>query len=614
MDALIEAATAHMKGDLETAETLYLQALEDNPENPDAWQMLAVLHLDRNIVTEAERCNARALELAPNSAAALNTQGNILKSEGRFEDAVEAYARALELAPDLPQALTNLGDTLRRLRRFDEARELCGKAADLAPDLAAAHNNLGAVLLDTEAPDDAAKCFESALAIAPQDTDTRINLARALARAGDPTGAGDQARLALQGGAGNAVQKNSLASVFLDIGEVETAKDLVESALAQQPDLADASNNLGNILVRLGALDEAINEFGAALEQCPDNPDYLANLGAARQAAGDIAAAEICFESAIKIDPGHADAHWNRGLARLLRGDLAGGFADYEWRWRLPEFTRRHRDIAAWTGDDPGGKTLLIHSEQGFGDTIQCVRYAATLSELGATVILETHAPLCRLMETADGVDRVVARGEPLPEIDLQAPILSLPHLLETTLETIPARFPYLRPRPEDSIDFGDFGGAVDLNLGFVWAGRPSHRNDRNRSSSPRLFRPLAEFAGVRLYSLQVGAATQHLKDADWAADITDLAPQLTDFSATAMAIAGLDLIVSVDTAVAHLAGALGKECWLLLPFAPDWRWLLARASTPWYPSLRLFRQETAGDWEAVMRRVVDALGERDSA
>lgn len=607
MDTLRQAAAAHMKGDLRAAQTLYKQAIEENPDDGNAWQMLAVLHFEAADIADAERCNARALLLDPDNGAALNTEGNILKAQGRLEDAIKSYERALQLVPDLPQALTNLGDALRRLGRLDAALEYCRKAAMLAPDLAAAHGNLGAVLFDNGDWEAAADSLEAALALAPEDTSMRINLARLEARRGDAASARDHAGLAQKGVTGDAEQWNSLAGLFYDIGDLETAKELAGRALTQNPDLADAHNNLGNILTRSGRLEAAIAEFGLALGTSRDNPDYLANLGGAHQAAGDLAAAQACFDNAIKADPGHVDAHWNRGLARLLGGDLAPGFADYEWRWRLPEFRRRHTHIAAWAGEDLAGRTILIHSEQGFGDTIQFIRYAALLAEKGARVILETHPPLVRLMRSAPGVDQVVARGAVLPKADFEAPILSLPHLFATTLDTIPARFPYLGPPPEVSMGLGDFDSETDTNIGIVWAGRPSHKNDRNRSCPLSQFQPLGQIAEVRLFSLQAGDVGSDLTGGQ----IIDLAPELEDFAATAAAIAGLDLIISVDTAVAHLAGALGKQCWLLLPFAPDWRWLLNRNDSPWYPSLRLFRQDHPGDWSGVLARVADELGRR---
>ncbi|MEE2760423.1 MAG: tetratricopeptide repeat protein [Pseudomonadota bacterium] len=604
MNTLKNAAAAHMEGNIHRAKLLYLQALEENHDDASAWQMLAVLHFEAGATAEAKRCNGRALALDPGSAAALNTAGNIEKSEGQLDEAVSSFERSLALAPDLPQALTNLSDCFRLLGRLDEAILTGKKAVQLAPDLAAAHGNLAAIQLDSGDAEAAAVGFALALDLAPADNILRINLARALARKGDRAGAQEYAALALEYAGDDAEKLNALASVYFDLGNLETAEELVRSALAGDPDLADARNNLGNILTCLGKPQEGIAEFKRALENDAKNAGYLTNLGGAQQAAGYLAAAMDSFEIAISIESDHADAHWNRGLARLLSGDLTAGFADYEWRWRLPEFRPRHQDIPGWSGGDLQNLTLLIHSEQGYGDTIQFVRYASLLSEQGAQVILETHAPLRRLLQSVPGVNQVLVRGEPLPDTSLQVPILSLPHIIATTLETVPSPIPYLHPPADETIDMGGRVDGVDTRVGIAWSGRPSHKNDRNRSCSLSHFRPLSQIPGVRLFSLQLG-------DKDWELDgddIVDLAPQLEDFAATAAAIARLDLIVSVDTAVAHLAGAMGKPCWLILPFAPDWRWLLDRHDSPWYPSHLLFRQESPGDWSGVMKRVAEKL------
>jgi len=593
-----------MEGDLHRAKSLYLQALEENQNDASAWQMLAVLYFEAGATADAKRCNGRALALDPDSAAALNTAGNIEKSQGQLDEAVSSFEQALTLAPDLPQALTNLADCLRLLGRLDEALQSGKKAVQLAPGLAAAHGNLAAIQLDGGHAEAAAAGFERALALAPADTVLRINLARALARTGDRPSAREHAGLAQESAGADAEKLNALASVYYDLGDLETAEDLVRSALAKDPDHADARNNFGNILTCLGKPQEGVAEIERARDIDAENPDYLVNLGGAQQAAGNLVAALNSFKTAISIDPNHADAHWNRGLARLLGGDLAAGFADYEWRWRLPEFHPRHQNIPAWGGGGLHNLTLLIHSEQGYGDTIQLIRYGSLLSEQGTRVILETHAPLRRLMQSAPGVDQVLVRGESLPDVDLQVPILSLPHFCATTLDTVPASIPYLRPPADEAMNFGDGVHGADTRVGIVWSGRPSHKNDRNRSCSLSYFRPLGQIPGVRLFSLQIGGKDAEL-DGD---DIVDLSPLLEDFAATASAIAGLDLIVSVDTAVAHLAGAMGKPCWLLLPFAPDWRWLLDRDDSPWYPSLHLFRQERPGDWSVVMKRVIDKL------
>ncbi len=432
-----------------------------------------------------------------------------------------------------------------------------------------------------------------------------IACAQELLRARDRQGARREADIALALPPGDFVARNALGSVLYELGDLDAARDLFQGVLAENPRYGDALNNLGNILAREGKPRPAREFYERALAEAPDNPDYLANLGGVRQALSDVVGALDCFERALAIDPAHADARWNRGIARLLTGDLKGGFADYEARWLLPEFAERRFAVPRWLGEDLAGRTLLIHSEQGYGDTIQMVRFARTHRARGARVLLETHAPLARLLRESHLFDDVVVHGEPLPPFDFHLPVMSLPAAcgLETTGD-IPAEVPYLRAPDGLAIALPPRRSG-ERRIGLVWAGRPTHKNDRNRSIAPALFQPLASVPNLRLFSLQVGACAEDLAAIP---GIVDLAPRLSDFAATAAAICELDLVICVDTAVAHIAGALGAHCWVLLPFAPDWRWLLAREDSPWYPSLRLFRQSALGDWGGVLAGVADRL------
>ncbi len=400
----------------------------------------------------------------------------------------------------------------------------------------------------------------------------------------------------------DAIALNALGSLLFELGDLARARALFESELAQNPHFGDALNNMGTVLAREGNLGPAQAFIERALEADRLNAAYLANLGGVLQARGRVEPALAAFEKALMADPGNADARWNRGIARLLSGDYAGGFADYEARWELPEFTARTFDMPAWRGEALDGHTLLVHSEQGFGDTIQMVRFARALAGKGMRVVLETHAPLVRVMSGVSGIAQVVMRGELLPYADAHVPIMSLPYRLGIT-------------RPEDVTcsPYVHAEGTAGRKIGLVWAGRPTHKNDANRSLALEACNPIAAVAKGRLVSLQVGPHAEDLKTVAWGREIEDLAPRLTDFAATAAAVAQLELVICVDTAVAHLAGAMGKECWLLLPFAPDWRWGLGRSDTPWYPSLKLFRQEKIGDWSGVVSRVAAALTTRPS-
>ena len=288
----------------------------------------------------------------------------------------------------------------------------------------------------------------------------------------------------------------------------------------------------------------------------------------------------------------------------MLSGDLLGGFEEYEWRWQLPEFTVRHRNIPLWEGQSLVEKSILVCSEQGYGDTIQFVRYAPMLADQGAHVFLETQEPLKRLLGPVDGVEQVITRGVGSVSADFRIPIMSLPHRFSTTLDQIPSDVPYIPLPPALVVDVSP---VAKTTIGIAWAGRSTHKNDANRSLEVASLKPLFDLTDIAWVSLQIDdrhdEAVIRAKE-----DLYDIRDKIRDFTDTAAAIAAMDLVLTVDTAVAHLAGALGKPVWVLLPFAPDWRWLLDRDDSPWYPTMKLFRQETPGDWEGVINRVVEAL------
>ena len=431
-----------------------------------------------------------------------------------------------------------------------------------------------------------------------------IRRAQDLLRARDVGGARRAAMTALALPGADFVARNALGSVLYELGDLDAAREIFQGVLAENPRYGDALNNLGNILAREGKPRAAREFYERALAEHPDRADYLANLGGVYQALGDVAGALDFFERALAIDPAHADARWNRGLARLLSGDLAGGFADYETRWALPEFVARSLAAPRWSREDVRGKTILIHSEQGYGDTIQMVRFARTLADRGARVIVETHAVLARLLRDVEGVAEVIVHGDSLPRFDLHIAMMSLPNACGiASLGDIPTA-PYIAAPGGSSATLPP-RRADETRVGLVWAGRPTHKNDRNRSLDAARLAPLASIPNVKLFSLQIGATSQDIAHLP---GIVDLAPQLTDFAATADVLAQLDLVIAVDTAVAHLAGAMGKDAWVMLPFAPDWRWLLARDTSPWYPSLRLYRQPKIGDWDDVVGRIAADL------
>ena len=387
-------------------------------------------------------------------------------------------------------------------------------------------------------------------------------------------------------------------------GKSEAAVACAARAIALKPDKAGFHSNLGTALRDQGRLEEAAAALQQALRLSPDAPEILYNFGLVLRDMGRLDTALSCFDAVLKHRPEHAECRYDRALALLQAGDLKRGFAEYETRWNLRRNPPRVFAQPRWNGQAIPGKTLLVHAEAGFGDTIQFARYAALAKKKsGATLVLECPAELARLMETSEAVDRIAIRGGPLPAFDAHVPLMSLPALMGTAANNIPATVPYLG-RPEIRAVAIPEIVAGALKVGIVWAGAQATRADRHRSCPFVHFLELAHVPGVVLYSLQTGDAAGDVRE--HAADplVFDAGQALADFADLATAIHQLDLVVSTDTATAHLAGALGKPVWTLLPAIGDWRWPASGAKTPWYPSMRLFRQKTRGDWNEVMAEV----------
>lgn len=613
---LIDGMDAHRAGRLDEAEQIYLKVIDSLPQNApelaQTWHFVAALRHQTGNIIVARQNALKALALNPNFPEALNTLGMIEKDLGQLSEAEQSFRKAIELHDEFPQALTNLADVRRRQGDIKEARALNDKALVLAPDLAPAHNNLGATQLDEGDLKSAASAFERALVFDTTLNDARINLADTRRRLGDFEKAQSLAEEALRQENNNPFARNILGLIYYDHGIYREALDCFNRALKEAPDLVDALNNKGNVLVRLNNLPEALECFDAVLIQNPDFIDALANQAAAYQAMGRIDDALSACQKALSSQPDHADARWNRGLARLISGDYSGGFSDYEGRWRLAEFSARHCHLPLWQGEDLSGKSLLVHSEQGFGDTIQMARYLTLLVEKGARLIIETHSPLVKLLSDLDIADQIIVQGDDIPPSDYQIPIMSLPDRFRTTLDTVPNPAAF---KPGTRFEFES---DAKITIGLVWAGRPTHKNDQNRSVPLALFKGIAEMEETNLISLQVGARAEDLTQLPWRDQIADISSHLTDFSATARIIQKLDLVISVDTAVAHLAGSMGKDCWVLLPYAPDWRWMLNRNDSPWYESVRLFRQiepphsdNSENMWRGVIKNIESALIDR---
>lgn len=399
-----------------------------------------------------------------------------------------------------------------------------------------------------------------------------------------------------------------LGAIHKQAGNLEAAAECCRWEIALDAGNADAHYNLGLVLQNLDRPSQAMAAYRQALALCPAHAGALINQSLLYQEQPDLDAAIACCEQVLRLEPAHAEAHWQLGTALLAKGEWERGWTEYEWRWKLGDFTTPAVAYAQplWDGRQLGGRRILLHSEQGYGDVIQFIRYAPLVVQRGGEVLLGCPQALTALLARAPGVSGVAAGRAGLPAFDFHAPLLSLPAIFRTTQATLPAKVPYLTP-PKEVFPIGP-AEAGCLKVGLAWAGDAKHKNDRNRSMPVRHFGPLMELPGVQWFSLQAGPRASDLAQAAWANRLTDLGPRFANFDQTASAIAQLDLVISVDTAVAHLAGALAKPAWMLLPFAGEWRWMVHRSDSPWYPTLRLFRQSQPGDWPGLMDRVRGAL------
>lgn len=491
----------------------------------------------------------------------------------------------------------------------------------------------------------AAHFYREATRQAPADFEGHYGLGSALIMLGqfaDAVAALDEA-LCLR--PDHAEAHNNRAVALAEQGRLDEAAAGYHEALRASPDYAFACYNLGNALKALGRFDEAAVAYGDAVRLSPDWPEAHVGLGLAHAGEGRLDEAAACYERALRLRPGHAEAHNNLGLALqrqgrraeamrhfdeavrlqpdlasarsnraqllMLLGDFRRGWPEYEWRLRLPGVAPPPLPQPAWDGAPLAGRTLLLRAEQGIGDTLQFVRYAGLARRMGGRVLLECAASLHPLLAGCEGLDGLVARGGELPSFDVQAALLSVPGLLGVSVATVPCAVPYLRADAALVERWRQMLGERDgFRVGIAWQGSRGYPEDRYRSMPLRHFRALAEVPGVRLYSLQKGDGAGQVSEVDF--PVTDLGPQLDEggaFTDTAAVMHNLDLVVTADTAAAHLAGAMGVPAWVALPLAPDWRWLVEREDTPWYPSVRLFRQTRLGDWDDVFARIAAEVG-----
>jgi tetratricopeptide (TPR) repeat protein len=568
--------TYRLQGNAAAATTAYRQAVALDPALTEALHSLANVLADQNQFPEAEACFERLLQLQPDHADALYNLGNAKARQGDLPAAIACYRSALDLKPTCPEFHFNLARALQATGELQEAATALREAAALAPSDADTHHHLGIVLLELEDFPAAADAFHRTLTLRPDFPEALSNLAVALQQQDDYANAGN----------------------------------LLRRAIALKPSLAEAHCNLGGNLWRLGDLAGAVDSCRRAVELNPTLRRAHSNLAHALSDQGDLDAAMESYRRAVALEPECSELHHYIAIAQLLRGEFSLGWQGYENRWQTKGLRKFRRDFSQplWRGEPLAGRRILLHAEQGLGDTLHFVRYVPLVAERGGDVLLEVPPELRRVLSGIAGAAEILTRGETLPDFEWHCPLLSLPLAFHTELGTIPANVPYLRTDPAAVHNWSQQLPRGGLRVGLVWAGSPKHTRDPQRSLHVAQFQPLTQIPGASFYSLQKGPSAAQLRQALPGIRLIDLAPQLHDFTDTAALLSTLDLLVTVDTAAAHLAGALGKPVWILLTHTPDWRWLLDREDSPWYPTARLFRQPAPGDWHSVIARVAAEL------
>ncbi len=581
------------------------------PNRAEQQYHIGIKHLSRGKAAEAEACFRAALSDRPDWAEAANNLGVALGNRNQHSEALDCFRRAVQLMPDFADARHNLGNGLRRAGKAEEALEHYREAIRLKAGVADVHNNFGLALRSLGRLDDALAQFRQALRVKPRLNEARNNLGVGLTDKGLLAEAVAAYRQVLRDRPNSAETQNNLGVVLVQQGKLEEAVACYRRALELRPKYADARNNLGNALRQLGRFEDAEASLREALQLKPDYAEAYNNLAIVlvKQERMDEAVAN--YRQALQLKPDYPDARKNLGLAFLGMGELSDGWKEYEWRWNTKELPARKFAQPRWDGRPLNGKTILLYAEQGMGDTIQFIRYVSLVEQRGGRVIVECQKALLGLLGRCPAIFRLIPHGETLPDFDVQAPLMSLPFIFDTNLESIPNTGSYLTADPDRLRKWGqELKGMTGFKIGIAWQGSPKYQDDKFRSIRLVNYEELARIPGVRLISLQKGFGAEQLNEVkSW--NVVDFGKRLDDkggFLDTAAIMKQLDLVVTSDTAIAHLAGALGVPVWMATSMAPDWRWLLQREDNPWYPTMRLFRQTKRGDWRDVFERIAHEL------
>ena len=595
---------------------MYREILANDARQISALHLLGVVMIQTKRLESGVELIDKALAIKPDYAEALNNRGNALKELKRFDEALASYDRALAIQPAYAEALYNRGNVLQELKRFDEALASYDKALAIQPADAEALNSRGNALKELKRLDDALASYDKALAIKPDYAEALNNRGSALKemkRLDEALASYDKA-LAIKPDYAEAL--NNRGNALKEMKRLGEALASYDKALAVKPDWAEALNNRGNALREMKRLDEALASYDKALAIKPDCAVTLNNRGIALEQLKRLDEALASYDKALAIKPDYAEAIFDRGLLALLMGDFAAGWSGYESRRDVKEASSRDlkASFPSWRGENISGKKIIVYEEQGLGDVIQFSRYLKHLTELGAQVTFLVRPNLLGLMRSFDQAIRVLA-NYPAGEIfDYQSALLSLPLAFGTTLESIPAEVPYLRAEPELVRKWRDRLGNEGFKIGIAWQGSKAGKADIGRSFALAEFVGVSQISNVRLISLQKNEGVEQLRELPEGMEVETLGDDYDAgddaFLDTAAVMENLDLVIACNSSIAHLAGALGRPIWVALKHVPDWRWLLDRSDSPWYPTLRLFRQRTRDDWRGVFSDIELALRE----
>jgi tetratricopeptide (TPR) repeat protein len=597
-------------GRFDDAIASYDKAIALDPDDAEAFHNRGRALQDLNRLVEAVSSYEKAIALRRDYAEAFSNRGTALQGLGRHFEAVTSYNRAIALKSDFPEALCSRGSVFQELKRFEEALASYDRAIALKPDFADAFNNRGALLRELKRLDEALINCDRAIALKPDFADAFNNRGLVLGemRRSDESLASYDRAIALKPDHADAL--NNRGNTLKDLNRLDEALASYDKTVALKPDYAEAVNNRGVVFQELRRFNEALASYDNAIALKPDYAEAINNRGVALHKLKKFDEALASFDKAVALKADYADGYRNRAFCRLLLGRYKEGWADYEGRWEATDFPseRPATKLRTWQGEDLSGRHLLVFAEQGLGDTVQFVRYLSLLAERQCKITFLAPAKLARLLRLSIQPVEIVSTLNDVRGIDFQVALMSLPHLFNTELSSIPNKVPYLRAEEELEAHWQSRIGTDGFKIGIAWQGNPQGKIDEGRSIPLKEFVPLSRLSGVRLISLQKHVGLDQLASLPNDIEIESLGDAFDDgpdaFIDTAAVMNSLDLIITSDTAIAHLAGALSRPTWVALKHVPDWRWLLDCADSPWYPTLRLFRQPQRDDWSSVFVKI----------